>query len=44
VFDGRRRALQDFVAQTVVVTDDEAPDEAHAAGHPGQVTAGHPAA
>jgi uncharacterized RDD family membrane protein YckC len=44
LFDGRRRALQDFVAQTVVVTDDEAPDEAHAAGHPGQVTAGHPAA
>jgi uncharacterized RDD family membrane protein YckC len=43
LFDRKRRALQDFLAQTVVVKGDEEPGEVHIAGHPGQVTVGHPA-
>ena len=43
LFDRKRRGLQDFLAQTVVVKGDEEPGEVHLVGHPGQVTAGHPA-
>ena len=43
LFDRKRRALQDFLAQTVVVESHEEPGEVQIAAHPGQVTAGHPA-